>query len=169
MGAYTGAQLMTRLLALALGLAGGLSETVWSHVVGMRCGAVKVGEYVLYTDCLPWTELFLRFPEHLGSQMVSLLMAGAIAGLVAGFVGMWRPLWAAVLFLLLALLNLGLSAFAAATVEQKGIALGLAVLAVVVPAVCAIILWWRGEYRVRRRPATLTGETDSFGYRPNAR
>ena len=112
MGAYTSTQLMVRLVALLLGLAGGLCQTVWSQVVGMRCGATQIGEYVFHTECLPWTELFLRFPQDVSPQMVSLVLAAAIAGFVAGLGGMWRARWAGVLFLLLAAWNLGLLLFA---------------------------------------------------------
>ena len=108
MGAYTSTQLMVRLLALLLGLAGGLCQTVWSQVVGMRCGATEIGEYVFHTECLAWTELFLRFPQDASAQMVSIVLAAAIAGMVAGLGGMWRSRWAALLFLLLAAWNLGL-------------------------------------------------------------
>ena len=151
MGAYTSSQLITRLATLMLGLVGGLCQTVWAQVVGMRCGPAQVGEYVVFTECLPWTELFLRFPEDAGSQMGSLVLACALAGFVAGVGGMWRPRWAALLFALLAAANLGLALFAAATEEQKGIAVILVALSVIVPAVCGGLLWWRGEYRAPRR------------------
>ena len=158
MGAYTSAQLIARLLALLLGLAGGLSQTVWSQVVSMRCGAARIGEYVFHTDCVAWTELFVRFPQDMSAQMVSLVLAGAIAGMVAGLGGMWRPHWGALLFILLAALNLGLVVFGAATFEQKGIALILAVLSVAVPALCGLLLWWRGEYRAPRRQPAAAGD-----------
>lgn len=157
MGAYTSTQLMVRLLALLLGLAGGLCQTVWSQVVGMRCGAAQIGEYVFHTECLAWTELFLRFPQDASSEMVSIVLAAAIAGMVAGLGGMWRARWAGVLFLLLAVCNLALLVFAATTMEQKGIALILAVLPVAVPALCAALLWWRGEYRPARRQPGAAG------------
>lgn len=147
MSAYTGAQLLTRLLALALGLAGGLCQTVWSQVVGMRCGAAVVGEYVFHTECLAWTELFLRFPQAAADEMVSVVLVGAIAGFVAGIGGMWRPRWAALLFGALALLNLGLAGYAAVSGAQAGIALGLGALAVIAPAGAGVALWLRGEYR----------------------
>ena len=147
MAAYTGAQLLTRLLALLLGMAGGLCQTVWSQVVAMKCGAATVGEYVFHTECLAWTELFLRFPAGAAEPMVSLVLAGAIAGFAAGIGGMWRPRWAALLFLALALLNLGLAAYAAASGSQTSIALGLSALAVIVPAGAGAALWQRGEYR----------------------
>ena len=147
MSAYTGAQLLTRLLALALGLAGGLCQTVWSQVVGMRCGATAVGEYVFHTECLAWTELFLRFPAGAAEAMVSVVLFGAIAGFAAGIGGMWRPRWAALLFAALALLNLGLAGYAAISGAQTGIALGLSALAVIAPAVAGAALWQRGEYR----------------------
>ncbi len=158
MGAYTGAQLLTRLLALVLGMAGGLCQTVWSQVVGMRCGSATVGEYVLHTECLAWTELFLRFPQDIAAQMVSLTLACSIAGFVAGLGGMWRPLWAAPLFLLLAAVNLGLVIFAAAAADQKSVALMLASLSVAVPAICGALLWWRGEYRVPGRRNVSLGD-----------
>lgn len=147
MSAYTGAQLLTRLLALALGLAGGLCQTVWSQVVGMRCGATAVGEYVYHRECLAWTELFLRFPPGAADLMVSVVLVGAIAGFAAGIGGMWRPRWAALLFGALALLNLGLAGYAAVSGAQAGIALGLSALAVIAPAGAGAALWQRGEYR----------------------
>ena len=147
MSAYTGAQLLTRLLALALGLAGGLCQTVWSQVVGMRCGAVVVGEYVFHTECLAWTELFLRFPQAAADEMVSVVLVGAIAGFAAGIGGMWRPRWAALLFAALALLNLGLAGYAVVGGSQPGIAVGLSTLAVIAPAGAGAALWLRGEYR----------------------
>lgn len=148
MSAYTGAQLLTRLLALALGLAGGLCQTVWSQVVGMRCGATAVGEYVYHRECLAWTELFLRFPAGAAEAMVSVVLVGAIAGFAAGIGGMWRPRWAALLFGALAALNLGLVGYAAGSGEQQsGIAWGLSALAVIAPAVAGAALWQRGEYR----------------------
>ncbi len=153
MGAYTSSQLIIRLLALALGLSGGLCQTVWSQVVGMRCGSAQVGEYVIFTRCEAWTELFLRFPQDVAPQMVSLVLACAIAGFVSGLGGMWRPRWAALLFLLLAAANLGLVIYAGATGDQKDIALILAVLSVAVPAISGVLLWWRGEYRLSRRQA----------------
>ena len=153
MGAYTSSQLIIRLLALALGMAGGLCQTVWSQVVGMRCGDAQVGEYVIFTKCEAWTELFLRFPEDAAMRMVSLVLACAIAGFVAGLGSMWRPHWAALLFLLLAVVNLGLVMYASATGDQKGIAMILAALSVVVPVICSVLLWWRGEYRVSRQQA----------------
>lgn len=159
MGAYTSTQLIVRLVALLLGLAGGLCQTVWSQVVGMRCGATQIGEYVFHTECLPWTELFLRFPQDASPQMVSLVLAAAIAGFVAGLGGMWRARWAGVLFLLLAAWNLGLLLFAATTVDQKGIAVILAIVSVAVPAFCGVLLWWRGEYRASRRQTAVAGDT----------
>ena len=159
MGAYTSSQLITRLLALTLGMAGGLCQTVWSQVVGMRCGATAVGEYVFHMECLPWTELFLRFPEGVASQMVSLVLACAIAGFVAGLGGMWRPHWSALLFLLLAVVNLALVIYATATGDQKGIALILSALSVIVPTICGALLWWRGEYRAPRRQTAALGNT----------
>lgn len=151
MGAYTSSQLITRLLALALGITGGLCQAVWSHVAGTACGSTAVGEYVFYMDCPPWMELFLRFPESVATQIVGLVLACAIAGFVAGLGSMWRPRWAALLFLLLAVVNLGLVIYGAATGDQKGIAVTLAVLSVIVPAISALLLWWRGEYRAPRR------------------
>lgn len=153
MGAYTSAQLYIRLIALGLGILGGLCQTVWSQVVGMNCGAANVGEYVFHTECLAWTELFLSFPQSVSGEMVSVTLAGAIAGFVAGVGSMWRPRWAALLFFVLAALNLVLVAWAAATEEQTGIALGLGALAVAVPLACGALLWWRGEYRAPPRPA----------------
>ena len=150
MAAYTSAQLSIRLIALALGLLGGLCQTVWSQVVGMNCGSVRVGEYVFHTECLAWTELFLRFPQAAGSEMVSVVLAGAIAGFIAGVGGMWRARWAGLLFFLLAVANLGLVVGAAATEEQRGIALALGAVAVTVPLICGALLWWRGEYRAPR-------------------
>lgn len=167
MGAYTSSQLIIRLLALALGLTGGLCQTVWSQVVGMRCGAAQVGEYVIFTKCEAWTELFLRFPDHVAAQMVSLVLAGAIAGIVAGLGGMWRPRWAALLFVLLAAVNLGLVIYGSGAGDQKGIAIILAALSVAVPALCSVLLWWRGEYRVpRRQPA---GAADIRPWTPEPR
>ena len=124
MGAYTSSQLITRLLALALGMAGGLCQTVWSQVVSMRCGATAVGEYVFHLECLPWTQLFLRFPQDVATQW----WPGA--GLRHRWVycrlwQLWRPRWAALLFALLAVVNLGLVIYAAATGDQKGIAVTL--------------------------------------------
>lgn len=159
MGAYTSTQLIVRLLALLLGLAGGLCQTVWSQVVGMRCGATEIGEYVFHTECLAWTELFLRFPQDVSAQMVSIVLAAAIAGMVAGLGGMWRARWAALLFLLLAVWNLGLLVYAMTGMDQKGIAVILAVLSIVVPALCGALLWWRGEYRASRRQPATAGDT----------
>lgn len=158
MGAYTSTQLMIRLLTLLLGLAGGLCQTVWSQVVGMRCGAAQVGEYVFHTECLAWTELFLRFPQDASTQMVSIVLAAAIAGMVAGLGGMWRARWAALLFLLLAAWNLGLLIYAVTGMDQKGIAIVLAALSIAVPALCAALLWWRGEYRATRRTIAPAGD-----------
>ena len=158
MGAYTSTQLMVRLLALLLGLAGGLCQTVWSQVVGMRCGAAQIGEYVFHTECLAWTELFLRFPQDASTQMVSVVLAAAIAGMVAGLGGMWRARWGGVLFLLLAVWNLALLVFAVTTMDQKGIAVILAALSVGVPALCGALLWWRGEYRVSRGTTRAWGD-----------
>ena len=165
MGAYTSTQLIVRLLALLLGLAGGLCQTVWSQVVGMRCGATQIGEYVFHTDCLAWTELFLRFPEDANTQMVSFVLAAAIAGMVAGMAGMWRARWAGTLFLLLAVWNLGLLVYANATVDQKSIAVILAGISIGVPAFCGVLLWWRGEYRARR-DGSATGDFRPWTPRP---
>ncbi len=159
MGAYTSTQLIVRLLTLLLGLAGGLCQTVWSQVVGMRCGAAQIGEYVFHTDCLPWTELFLRFPQDSSTEMVSVVLAAAIAGMVAGLGGMWRARWAAVLFLLLAVWNIGLLVYAVTGMDQKPIAVILAFVSVAVPAICAVLLWWRGEYRAPRRQSAVAGDT----------
>ena len=159
MGAYTSTQLIVRLLTLLLGLAGGLCQTVWSQVVGMRCGAAQIGEYVFHTDCLPWTELFLRFPQDSSAEMVSVVLAAAIAGMVAGLGGMWRARWAAVLFLLLAAWNIGLLVYAVTGMDQKPIAVILAFVSVAVPAICAVLLWWRGEYRAPRRQSAVAGDT----------
>ena len=159
MGAYTSTQLIVRLLTLLLGLAGGLCQTVWSQVVGMRCGAAQIGEYVFHTDCLPWTELFLRFPQDSSTEMVSVVLAAAIAGMVAGLGGMWRARWAAVLFLLLAVWNIGLLVYAVTGMDQKPIAVILALVSVAVPAICAVLLWWRGEYRAPRRQSAVAGDT----------
>lgn len=159
MGAYTSTQLMVRLVALLLGLAGGLCQTVWSQVVGMRCGAAQIGEYVFHTECLAWTELFLRFPQDASVQMVSVVLAAAIAGMVAGLGGMWRARWAGVLFLLLAAWNIGLLVYAITSHDQKGIAVILAFASIAVPAFCGVLLWWRGEYRVSRRQAAAAGDT----------
>lgn len=158
MGAYTSTQLMVRLLALLLGLAGGLCQTVWSQVVGMRCGATEIGEYVFHTECLAWTELFLRFPQDVSAQMVSIVLAAAIAGMVAGLGGMWRARWAALLFLLLAVWNLGLLVFGVTGMDQKVIAVILALVSVAVPAFCGLLLWWRGEYRVARGQPGAAGD-----------
>lgn len=165
MGAYTSTQLMIRLLALLLGLSGGLCQTVWSQVVGMRCGATQIGEYVFHTDCLPWTELFLRFPEDASTQMVSVVLAAAIAGMVAGLGGMWRARWAGLLFLLLAAWNLGLLAYATTTVDQKPIAVILAGISIAVPAICGVLLWWRGEYRAPSGESA-TGDVRPWTPRP---
>ena len=71
MGAYTSSQLYTRLVALAIGLIGGLCQTVWAQVIGMNCGATQIGEYVIHTECLAWTELFLRYPPEFVGAMAS--------------------------------------------------------------------------------------------------
>ena len=159
MGAYTGTQLMVRLTALLLGLAGGLCQTVWSQVVGMRCGSHQIGEYVFHTDCLPWTELFLRFPQDTNTWMVSFVLGAAILGMVAGLGGMWRARWAALVFMLLAAWNLGLLVFATTSGDQKGIAVILALLSIGVPVLCGVILWWRGEYHANRRQTAVAGDT----------
>jgi len=125
----------------------------------MRCGAAQIGEYVFHTECLAWTELFLRFPQDVSPQMVSIVLAAAIAGMVAGLGGMWRARWAALLFLLLAVWNLGLLIYAVTGMDQKGIAIILAVLSIAVPALCGALLWWRGEYRASRRQPAATGDT----------
>lgn len=151
MGAYTSSQLYVRLIALALGLLGGLSQTVWSQVVGMNCGSVEIGEYVFHTECLAWTELFLRYPPSVADEMVSVVLAGSIAGFIAGAGGMWRARWAALLFLLVAFANLGMIILATATQEQYGKAVALSALAVLVPLAAGAFLWWRGEYRGPRR------------------
>ena len=158
MGAYTSTQLMVRLVALLLGMSGGLCQTVWSQVVGMRCGAAQIGEYVFHTECLAWTELFLRFPQDTSAQMVSIVLAGAIAGFVAGLGGMWRARWAGALFFLLAVWNLGLLLFAITSADQKSIAVILAIVSVAVPAFCGILLWWRGEYRGARGTTRAWGD-----------
>ena len=157
MGAYTSEQMLARLLALALGMAGGLCQTVWSQVVGMRCGSAQVGEYVFHTECVAWTELFLRFPQGVAGEMTSLTLAGAIAGFVAAGAGMWRPRWGALLFAALAALNLALAAGAALTETQRDIALALGALAVAAPAVSGGLLWRWGEYRAPTRRATAAG------------
>ena len=157
MGAYTSEQMLARLLALALGMAGGLCQTVWSQVVGMRCGSAQVGEYVFHTECLAWTELFLRFPQGVSGEMTSLTLAGAIAGFAAAGAGMWRPRWGALLFLALAGLNLGLGIAATLTEEQHGIAVTLGTLAVAAPAIGGVALWRWGEYRAPPRRAAAAG------------
>ena len=158
MGALTSSQLYARLIALALGILGGLCQTVWSQVVGMNCGSVEIGEYVFHTECLAWTEWFLRYPPGTAAELVSVVLAGSIAGFIAGAGGMWRPRWAAVLFLALGVANLGLIIGAAMTAEQHGKALGLSVLAVAVPLLCGALLWRYGEYRGRRRPAAAIAD-----------
>ena len=85
--------------------------------------------------------------------MVSIVLAAAIAGMVAGMGGMWRARWAALLFLLLAAWNLGLLIYAVTGMDQKGIAIVLAVLSIAVPGLCGALLWWRGEYRGGPAPA----------------
>lgn len=161
MGAYTSAQLFARLIALALGMLGGLCQTVWSQVVGMNCGSVQIGEYVFHTECLAWTELFLRFPQSVAPEMVSVVLAGAIAGFIAGIGGMWLSRWAALLFILLSAANLALVIGAATTEEQQTIAVILGAVAVVVPLVGGALLWRWGEYRApRRRPAIVSERVD---------
>ena len=155
MGAYTSSQLYVRLITLLLGMLGGLCQTVWSQVVGMNCGSVQIGEYVFHTECLAWTELFLRFQSAVASEMVSVVLAGSIAGFIAGAGGMWRARWAAVIFLLLAVANLGMIVMATATEDQHGKAVLLSALAVMVPLICSALLWWRGEYRAPRRRAAI--------------
>lgn len=159
MGAYTSSQLYVRLIALALGMSGGLCQTVWSQVVGMNCGAVQIGEYVFHTECLTWTELFLRFPSSIASEMVSVVLAASIAGFIAGAGGMWRAKWAAVIFLSLAVANLFIIIGAITTEDQHAKAVGLSVLAVAVPLICGVLLWWRGEYRAPRRSATVIADS----------
>lgn len=159
MGAYTSSQLYVRLITLALGMLGGLCQTVWSQVVGMNCGSVQIGEYVFHTECLAWTELFLRYPPSIAAELVSVVLAGSIAGFIAGAGGMWRARWAAVLFLALAVANLCLIIAAAATADQHGKALLLSALAVIIPLVCGALLWWRGEYRAPRRSATVIADS----------
>ena len=155
MGAYTSSQLYIRLITLVLGMLGGLCQTVWSQVVGMNCGSVQIGEYVFHTECLAWTELFLRYQSGVSSEMVSVVLAGSIAGFIAGAGGMWRARWAAVLFLALAIANLSMIILATATEEQYGKAVLLSALAVAVPLICGGLLWWRGEYRAPRRGAAI--------------
>ena len=155
MGAYTSSQLYVRLITLALGMLGGLCQTVWSQVVGMNCGSVQIGEYVFHTECLAWTELFLRYQPGIASEMVSVVLAGSIAGFIAGAGGMWRARWAAILFLAVAVANLGMIILAITTGEQFLKAVLLSGLAVVVPAICSMLLWWRGEYRAPRRSAAV--------------
>ncbi len=159
MGAYTSTQLMVRLVALLLGLAGGLCQMVWSQVVAMRCGATQIGDYVFHTECVAWTELFLRFPQDVSTQMVSIVLAAAIAGILAGLGGMWRARWSSVLFLMLAAWNVGLLIYGITAMEQKGIAIILAFVAVGVPAFCGVLLWWRGEYHPSRRQSAVAGDT----------
>ena len=147
MGAYTSSQLYTRLIALAMGLIGGLCQTVWAQVIGMNCGAIQIGEYVVHTECLAWTDLFLRYPQEATGAMGSVVLGGAIAGFVAGFGSMWRPRWAAILYAALALANLLMIFGAAATQDQYGKALALSALAVAAPLAAGLLLWQRGEYR----------------------
>ena len=159
MGAYTSSQLYVRLITLALGMLGGLCQTVWSQVVGMNCGSVEIGEYVFHTECLAWTELFLRYPSSVASEMVSVVLAASVAGFIAGAGGMWRARWAAILFLLLAFANLFIIVAAITTEDQYAKAVALSVLAVAVPLICGILLWWRGEYRAPRRGAAAIADS----------
>ena len=159
MGAYTTSQLYVRLVALALGMLGGLCQTVWSQVVGMNCGSVQIGEYVFHTECLAWTELFLRFPSSVASEMVSVVLGASVAGFIAGAGGMWRARWAAIIFLLLAVANLSIIITAITTEDQYPKAVGLSVLAVAVPLICGVLLWWRGEYRAPRRSAAAIADS----------
>ncbi len=121
----------------------------------MNCGSVQIGEYVFHTECLGWTELFLRFPPLIAGEMVSVVLAGSIAGFIAGAGGMWRARWAAALFLALGVANLGMIIAATSTEEQYSKAILLSALAVVVPLICGALLWWRGEYRAPRRSAAI--------------
>ena len=159
MGAYTSTQLYVRLITLLLGMLGGLCQTVWSQVVGMNCGSVQIGEYVFHTECLAWTELFLRYQPTVASEMVSVVLAGSVAGFIAGAGGMWRARWAAVLFSALAIANLGMVIMAITTEEQHGKAVLLSALAIAVPLACGALLWWRGEYRAPRRRATAIADS----------
>ena len=70
-----------------------------------------------------------------------------------------RARWAAVLFLLLAVWNIGLLVYAVTGMDQKPIAVILALVSVAVPAICAVLLWWRGEYRAPRRQSAVAGDT----------
>ena len=159
MGAYTSSQVYIRLIALALGILGGLCQTVWSQVVGMNCGSVEIGEYVFHTECLAWTELFLRYPPSIASEMVSVVLAGSIAGFIAGAGGMWRARWAAILFFALAVANLCMIVAAAFAEDQYSKAILLGVLAVAVPLASGALLWWRGEYRAPRRSPTVIADS----------
>ena len=50
--AHTSTQNYARLVAMAMGLIGGLCHTDWSRVVGMNWGASQVGECVVHTEYL---------------------------------------------------------------------------------------------------------------------
>lgn len=144
---------------MAIGLIGGLCQTVWSQVVGMNCGAIQVGEYVVHTECLAWTELFLRYPQGAAGLMTGAVLGGAVAGFVAGIGSMWQPRWASFLYGALAIANLFMILTAVATEEQYAKAVGLSALAIVAPLCAGWLLWWRGEYRGAPVPA-ITADTN---------
>lgn len=150
MGAYTSTQLMVRLAALGFGLLGGLCQVIWSQVVGMGCGATELGSYVFHLKCPPWTELFLKFPDDISPEMVSVVLAAAIVGFLASAAVLWRPRWGALMFVTLSIANLAMVVGAIASVDQDGLSSGLGILAIVVPLACALVAWRWGEYRVRR-------------------
>ena len=147
MGAYTNKQMFARLFALALGVLGGLCQTIWSQVVSLNCEPTSIGEFVFHTECHAWTELFLSFPQDAPVDMVSIVLAGAIAGFVAGAGAMWKPNWAAILFLGLAMANLAIVAGAVAVMDQDKLAVALGLLSIAVPLVCAGVAWRWGEFR----------------------
>ena len=138
---YSGGQLLTRFVAMAIGALSGLAEVTWVYAIN-SCGTRSVGGVTVVYECAEWTRIFLEYPAEWVSLLSSVLTIGGILGITAAILALWKPTASTVVFFVVAAINLA-AILPAWLDEQAPPAAIYSSLAVILPlAMGASLLKW---------------------------
>ena len=142
MDIYTRKQLFTRLIAALVGVVGGMAELTWVQIINLACDPKPLDGMQIIQNCPPITRLFLRFADEWVSTVSTVLFIAGVATIAAGLLSLWRPSGSAIIFTMVALVNL-VAVLVASVGDPPSSALVSAFLSVAVPlAVVGSLLKW---------------------------